>query len=133
MKLRPQTFVAGLTGSVGPMNKVGAKAVVVKGAGGMWWSKKPIIFSNAPYTIENPHLGQIETRIHFAEVASRTRGMPLAQRLEVMKKELRGYRAPDALNPADYPSKQGYHTVDQLRAMLEKKKGVRVEYGGYGI
>jgi len=133
MKIRAQTLVAGLAGGATPMNKIGAKGFYVKSAGGMWWSKKPVIIANLPYTIESPHVGQIETRIHFAEVASKTRGMPLAERLEVMRRELTGYRAPDAMNPADYPSKQSYHTVDQLKAMLAKKKGAPVSYGAYGV
>ena len=134
MKIRSQTLVAGLTGKATPMNNIGAKGFYVQNVGGRWWVKKSgAILANLPYTIESPHIGQIETRLHFAEVASKTKGMPLAERIEVMRKELTGYRAPDAMRPEEYPSKvrKSFHTASELEAMLRQKKGAAVG-GGYG-
>jgi len=124
MKIRPQTFVAGLAGGATPMNKMGAKGFYVRNAGGMWWSKKPVIIANLPYTIESPTLGQIETRVEFGKIARQTRGMPLAQRLDTIANQMRGFRAPHRLSPEEYPSKKsGYHTLEQLEAMMARKLG----------
>ncbi|WP_297553013.1 hypothetical protein [Thermococcus sp.] len=131
-KIRPQTLVAGLAGKATPMNNIGAKGFYIQSVGARWWVKKSgAILANLPYTIESPHLGQIETRLEFAKIASATKGMPLAERLRRISEEMRGYRAPDAMKPEEYPSrvKKSYHTVAELEAMLRAKKGE--EYGTY--
>jgi len=125
-KIRPQTFVAGLSGKAMPMNKLGAKGFYIQSVGGRWWVKKGgAIVANLPFTIESPHKGQIETRVRFGEIAQKTRGMPLAQRLEIISREMTGYRAPSRMNPEEYPSRSGgYHTLEELKRMLGE--------GGYG-
>ena len=131
MKIRPQTIVAGLSGKATPMNNIGAKGFYIQSVGGRWWVKKSgAILANLPYTIESPHLGQIETRLEFARVSSQTAGMPLAKRLEVISKNMSGYRAPDRMNENEYPSrvKRSFHTTRELEAMLRKKTGVEKKY-----
>lgn len=123
-KIRPQTLVAGLSGKATAMNNIGAKGFYIQSVGGRWWVKKSgAILANLPYTIESPHLGQIETRVEFGRISSQTRGMPLAQRLQIISEKMRGYRAPDRMNPEEYPSKmkRSYHNLAELEAMLERK------------
>jgi len=74
VKVRPETILAGLSGKPGPMSKVGSRGMQIVGAGGMTWANKRAFLRNLPYTIENPHLGQIEQRLAFAEAASSARG-----------------------------------------------------------
>ena len=131
MLLRPQTIVAAF-GSASPRNAIGAKGVQIYAPGGMHWSKKALIMRNAPYTIENPTLGQIETRLTFADIASRAKGergfidgLPaVAYRI---REAMTGYRAADRMDPEAYPSKikRTFHTAEDLRAMLEKKAAAR--------
>jgi len=124
MKIRPQTFVAGMTGKVTPMNNVGAKGFYIQSVGGRWWiHRKGVVVANLPYTIESPHPGQMQTRVHFGRIASQTAGMPLAERLQVIAERMRGYRASLRMNPDEYPSKvrRSYHTLAQLQAMLNKR------------
>jgi len=133
--IRAQTFFAGVTGQADPRNRIGAKGIQVYGAGGMFWSKKSVIIRNAPYTIESPHLGQIETRLTFADIAKDAKGcrgfedgLPcVAARI---KSAMKGYRSADRMPEDMYPSrvKPSFHTVDELRAMLEKK-AARVRAG----
>lgn len=125
MKIRPQTLVAGLTGKATPMNRMGAKGFYIQSTGGRWWIKKSgAILANLPYTIESPHPGQIETRIEFGKIAASTKGMPLNERLEIISNQMRGYHAPHAMDPRNYPSKKkGYHSIAELESMLEQKLG----------
>ena len=134
--LRPQTLLAAF-GKPMPRNNLGAKGVQIYGPGAMFWSKKALIIRNAPYTIENPTLGQIETRLQFAALAREAkergltkgfyRGLPGAAGYiqEVMK----DYRAADSLAPEEYPSrvKRSFHTEEELRRMLEEKARGRRE------
>ena len=116
-----------------PMNKTGANAVQIYGAGGMTWSKKPVIMRNAPYTIEHPHLGQAETRIHFGEIAQKYKGEKgLIEGLPAVAWHIHDeiyhkYHAEDAMPEDMYPSKESFHTIDQLRSYVEsaKRKGAR--------
>ena len=123
MKVRAATAMAGLAGDVGPMNKIGAKGFYIRSAGKMFWSKKRVILANLPYTIEHPHAGQMQARIHFAKVAAnKTRGIrDITERNKIMHDELYKKHYELSMNKEDYPSRQSYHTVDQLRAMLDKK------------
>jgi len=135
MKIRPQTFIAGLTGTASPMNNIGAKGFYIQSVGRRWWIRKSgAILANLPYTIESPHLGQVEVRVEFGKIASQTAGRPLEERLKVIgahMKELAdsGKLAPDKMNPALYPSKRSYHTLEQLEAMQEKMKKKAREQG----
>ena len=77
--MRGSTFITGIfraytrTGAE-PRSQFGAKTVQIYAPGRMFWSKKGVIIRNAPYTIEAPHLGQIQARINFGEVARRHKG-----------------------------------------------------------
>ena len=129
MLLRPQTLIAGF-GKALPRNAIGAKGVQIYSPGGMFWSKKALIVRNAPYTIESPHLGQIETRLTFGDIARSARGcrgfedgLPcVAARI---RQAMTGYRAADRLPEDQYPSKvkRSFHTMEELRRMLEEKAG----------
>ena len=131
MKIRPQTFVAGLTGKATPMNNIGAKGFYIQSVGGRWWIKKSgAILANLPYTIESPHPGQVDVRVEFGKIARGTRGMSLAERMKVISEKMTGYRSPNAMRPEEYPSKKrGYHTLEQLEAMQRKIYGE--EYSTY--
>ena len=126
MLVRPQVIFAA-AGTAQPRNKLGASGIQIYSPGGMWWSKKSLIIRNAPYTIENPHLGQIQARLNFGDHASMNkgatgfeRGLPkVAARLQ---DALTGTKMANSMAPENYPSRHGYHTMDDLRVMLEKKK-----------
>ena len=132
MLVRGSTFISAVfsaTAGAEPRWRFGAKAIQVYAPGGMFWSKKSVIGRNAPYTIDSPHLGQMEARINFGEIARRHKGEKgFKEGLPVIayyiKTEMKGYRAPDSMRPEDYPSKKFHtvHTLDQLKAMLEEKK-----------
>ena len=134
MKLRASTFMVGIlsAGSTAePMAATGAKTVQIVNAGGMFWSKKRIFIRNSPYTIEDPHPGQADVRIKFAEEASKAKdktmadspvpGLPPAAGF--VKVGLKDYKSPYSMDPKAYPSRQRrtYHTVDELRQILERK------------
>jgi len=136
MLVRPQVIFAA-AGTAQPRNKLGASGIQIYSPGGMFWSKKSLILRNAPYTIENPHVGQIETRLNFGDHASMNkgargfeRGLPkVAARLQ---DALSGYRAANRMAPEEYPSRQrGYHTMDDLRSMLERKKATAAAAPAY--
>jgi hypothetical protein len=130
MKIRAATVLAGLSG-VQPMNNVGAKGMYIQSVGGRWWVKrKGAILANLPYTIENPHPGQIEVRVKFGAIASGTAGMPLSERLQIIAERMRGYRAPHRIDdPNQYPSRKrrSFHTVAELESLLRKKLAQRGE------
>lgn len=131
VKVRASTILTAY-GKAVPMSSVGASALQVYGAGGMTWSKKTVILRNAPYTIENPHLGQIEARLHFARLASRAKGSKgldpetgLPQAAAMIHKSMKGYRADHRLPEEAYPSKvrRTYHTAAELEALHAQKLG----------
>jgi len=130
MKIRPQTFVAGLTGKATPMNNIGAKGFYVQSVGRRWWVKKGgAILANLPYTIESPHPGQIDVRVEFGKIARSTAGMKLGERLKVIAEKMKGYESPNAMKPEEYPSRRrGYHTLEQLEAMQAKAYGKEYKY-----
>lgn len=101
-------------------------AIKVYGAGGMVWSKKPVIIANAPYTINSPTDGQADVRIQFGETARQTHGMNgkvngLPAPAAYMQENFH-YHSPFASPPDKYPSKMHHtlHTVEELREKLEK-------------
>ena len=130
--VRPQVLLAAF-GKAMPRSAIGAKGVQIYSPGAMSWSKKGLIVRNAPYTIESPTLGQIETRLTFADIAHQARGMRglrngLPGAASFIQDAMRGYRAADSLAPEEYPSrvKRSFHTEEELRRMLEEKtRGVR--------
>jgi len=126
MLLRPNVVFAA-AGTALPRNKLGACGIQAYSPGGMFWSKKALILRNAPYTIENPHAGQIEARLNFGDHAQANagargfeRGLPkVAARLQ---DALSGYRAAHRMDPSEYPSRQrGFHTMEDLDKMLKAK------------
>jgi len=95
----------------------------------MFWSKKALFTRNPPHTNANPHVGQIQVRIRFGEIARSHKGekkfrdgLPIIA--WYIKRELKGYKAPDALRPEEYPSRhrRTYHTLEELKAMISKAK-----------
>lgn len=91
-----------------------------------WWSKKPFYLRNPPYTILTPHKGQIETRVHFGEIAAAAKGskgfgpegIPIVA--SKVKAGMKGYTAPSRLAKEAYPSRarRTVHTLAELKAML---------------
>ena len=132
MLLRGSTFVSAVFSSGGaePRWRFGAKAIQVYAPGGMWWARKPVIARNAPYTIESPHLGQMQTRINFGEVARRHKGEKgFREGLPIVawhiKNEIGGkYKAPDRMREEDYPSKK-FHTVHTLEELKRMERATR--------
>lgn len=131
VKLRASTLLTAFGRAV-PMSRIGASSMQLYGAGAMTWAKKAVILRNAPYTIENPHLGQIETRLHFARIASRAKGSKgldpetgLPQAAAMIKKTMSGYRADHRLPEEAYPSKirRTYHTASELEKLHAQKLG----------
>jgi hypothetical protein len=132
--LRGSTLVSAALAATGGAEarwRIGAKAVQIYSPGGVWWSKKSVIIRNAPFTIESPHLGQIQGRINFGEIASRHKGekgfregLPIIA--YYIKAERTGFKSPDRMRPEDYPSKKLHtvHTVEQLKRMERAKRAV---------
>lgn len=134
--IRGSTFIMGaLAGKTAePRWQFGSKSVQIYTPGGMFWSRKAVIVRNAPYTIDNPHLGQIQARIHFGEIARRHKGEKgFREGLPIIayhvKREMSGFRAPDSMRPEDYPSRKfrTVHTLEELKRMeREKREKARV-------
>ena len=91
------------------------------------WSKKPAYLRNQPYTAVTPHKGQIQTRVEFGKKArahkgekGKKEGLPIIA--YYIKKEFKGYKAPDRLSEKEYPSKirHTFHTLEELEAMLKE-------------
>lgn len=131
MMLRASTLLAGVGGGAQPRASMGAKAVQILGPGRMTWARKALILRNAPYTIESPTLGQIETRVEFGEAAKAARGKRgldpetgLPGAASVTAKAMRGFHAPHRLDEANYPSKArgSFHTLAELQAALRAAK-----------
>ena len=111
--------------------QMGAKAVQIYTPGGVWWSRKSVILRNAPYTIEAPHLGQIQARIDFGEIARRHKGeRGFKEGLPIIafyvKSERTGKRSPNSMRPEDYPSRKFHtiHTLEQLKRLETEKRAV---------
>ena len=144
MLLRPQTVLAA-HGKPMPRNRIGSKGIQIYAPGGVTWSKKAIIFRNAPYTIENPTDGQIEVRLKFAEVAESAKGcrgpvdgLPcVAAKMakSVSEGGLYGFEAEDRKPPEQWRSKThpSFHTAEELRRMLEERKKKRARRGATGM
>jgi len=113
----------------------GAKFLQIYAPGRMFWSKKAIISRNAPFTIESPHLGQIQVRIQFGELAKTVKGqhgfrngLPLAA--ATIQERLKGYKAPDRMAPEEYPSKH-FHTIHTLEELKRMERELRAKARAY--
>lgn len=131
VKVRASTLIAGY-GRATAMSAIGASAMQMYGPGAMVWAKRGLILRNAPFTIENPHLGQIETRLHFASLAHAARGRVgldpetgLPGAAAEIRKRMPGFRAPTRL-PRPYPSqvKRTFHVEADLKRLYEAKRRV---------
>jgi hypothetical protein len=133
MLLRGSTLIASVLaggGRAAARWQMGAKTVQIYAPGGVWWSRKSVILRNAPYTIEAPHLGQIQARVTFGEIARRHKGeRGFREGLPVIayhiKTEMTGKRMPNSMRPEDYPSKKfrTIHTLEQLKRLEAEKRG----------
>jgi hypothetical protein len=90
----------------------------------VWWSKKALVLRPQPYTVVNPHIGQMQARVHFAEIASRHRGergfkggLPVVA--YAIKTEMKGYTAPRRLPKEEYIKQRGPHTAEELKERLK--------------
>jgi hypothetical protein len=137
MIVRP-TVVAGIIGATFPRrNEMALYGLQIVSRGGVEWAEKPMWFRNVPYTAVHPTLGQLETRIHFGELASAAKGTKGLQTVttgpsagkrlpgaaKTIAERMPGYRAPNRLEPTEYPSKlrRTLHTLEELRALAAKK------------
>ena len=131
--LRPQT-VAAMTQpkpAARPDKSIVGVQLVTKG--GVSWARKAAWLRCPPYTVGPwAHAGQLEVRIAFAEAAARARGKtglvmtdigPLPPAAAEVHNTLRGFRAPDAMRPEEYPSKMQTtaYRAGKLRLFLERK------------
>ncbi len=125
--LRASTVLQAIGSSALPRSSIDANSgIQVYSRGGMFWSNKPMIMRNAPYTINNPTVGQIETRINFGHAGSSAKGQRgfaadgLPAVASAVRSKIAGYHAPHALQPEAYLSsnKHTVHTMVELEAVL---------------
>jgi len=75
-----------------------------------WWSRKPMLLANVPFTAVYPHLGQAEIRVAFADAAEAQRGKSgfvdgLPAVAAGVRAMMKGEKAPHRLSPEAYPSR----------------------------
>jgi len=134
--IRGQVLLAGTSEKLDPRHRITVSGVQVVRSGGMWWAKKPAFLRNIPWTAVSPHLGQLETRIHFGHLAKEakatgrvgTRTSPyrgFVGAAGYIQETMKGYRAADRMDPEEYPSRRRrtIHTLEELERMLEEKTG----------
>jgi hypothetical protein len=104
--------------------------------GGVWWAEKAAWFRNVPVTAIFPTDGQIQTRIHFGELAKEAKARGATGTREKPAKSERlgkyfvgaaayiadhmfGYRAPRAMKKEEYPSRlrKTYRTLEELKSI----------------
>jgi hypothetical protein len=139
--VRPTTLVATITGAFPPRRELAIYGMQIVGKGNVWWAEKAAWFRNVPVTAIYPTPGQIETRVHFGELAreARERGMTGTKQKPAKSERLgryfvgaaayiadhmAGFRAPRAIPKEEYPSKlrKTYRTIEELRALLKAKE-----------
>ena len=128
--VRMTSIIAGLTGKPESRPELSTGMQLV-GRGRVRWAKKPFWLRNAPYTVgPYAHDGQIEVRVAFASAAHQAKGMKgidpetrLPWAAAHVKKKLKGYRAPHAMDPEKYPSKiqRTAFTEEDLKRELERR------------
>ena len=133
--LRPTTVVAGLSGRPLSRPELSVAGVQLVQRGRVVWAKKMFWLRNPPYTVgPYAHKGQIEIRLKFAQIARSARGcrgidpetgLPCVA--AAIKKQLTGYRAPDRMEPAQYPSRhrRSFYTAEDLER-IARQLGLRV-------
>ena len=129
--VRGSAVFAAISGKAVPRSSLGAATgMQVYSAGGMFWSKKPTILRNPPYTIDDPHDGQKEIRIEFGTLAQQAKGQRgfkngLPAVAAYIQEHLSGYKAPDSMAKESYPSAKRHtiHTLNELKVMLKQQTG----------
>ena len=128
--LRPQVIAAMKSPTIGARPSLSMEGTQLVSRGAVVWAKKAAWFRNQPYTAVYPHTGQIQVRLRFAEIASRAKGTKgldpetgLPQAAALIYKEMSGYRAPDRIDPAKYPSKvrRTFRTAKELETLLRRR------------
>ena len=111
---------------------MGSRAIQIHGPGRMTWSRKSLIMKNAPYTIESPTMGQIDTRVNFGLAAGAARGKRgldpetgLPPAAAETARKVAGFKSRYSLDPANYPSKVrgSFHTLAELQSALRAAGG----------
>jgi hypothetical protein len=134
--VRPTTVLATVTGAFPRRSELALYGLQIVGKGNVWWAEKASWFRNVPVTAVYPTPGQIETRIHFGELARRaketgqvgTRTSPkLSSRLgrylvgsaAYIADNMAGFTASKRMAPEQYPSKlrRTLRTLEELKAM----------------
>jgi hypothetical protein len=129
--------MATITGAFPRRSELALYGMQIVSKGRLWWAEKAAWFRNAPVTAIFPTTGQIETRIHFGELAKRakeerktgTREKPArSERLgrnfvgaaAYIADNMYGFRAPTRIAPEEYPSRlrKTYRTLEELRGLL---------------
>ena len=124
------TIVLGLTGKPESSPELSTGLQIV-GKGRVTWAKKPFWLRNAPYTVGPwAHDGQIQVRLKFAEAARQAKGRKgldpetgLPPAAAEVRRKLTGYRAPNRMDPATYPSKirRTAYTAKDLEAIARAR------------
>ena len=103
-------------------------AVQIYGKGAMVWSTKDVILRKPPYTINEPTAGQADVRRQFGITAQGFKGdTGTINGLPAVAFDMQQnfhYKSPFSLPPEQYESRSRHtlHTLEQLQAMIEKKK-----------
>jgi len=122
--LRASVVMAGTfgQGSVTPRRNLGASNALVISAT-PYWSKRPAVIKNAPYTIDNPSTAQLDIRIKFGDLAKeahntgqiRLFGLPGAA--GYIQEKLTNAHGMGALPKGQWASSQRHtlHTLEELK------------------
>jgi hypothetical protein len=134
--LRPTAVLAAITGAFPRRSELVLYGMQLVSKGNVWWAEKAAWFRNVPVTAVYPTPGQIETRIHFGELAREakakgevgTKANPkLSTRLgryfvgsaAYIADHMAGFRASKRMSPEQYPSRlrRTLRTLEELKAM----------------
>ncbi len=132
--LRPTTVALMATEKPADRAMLSTAGIQLVSRGDVIWAKKGAWLRNPPYTVgPYAHLGQLEVRIAFGEAASQAKGEkglkdtkygPLPPACKHVIDKVSGFKAPDRLSPAEYPSKlrRTAYTLAELKSILAKKR-----------
>lgn len=143
--VRPQVIVAMTDPRPAPRYKMATASMQLVTRGDVVWAKRAAWLRNIPFTADpySAHEGQLETRIHFGDIAHRAlgrskreaayQGSVLPPAAQEVKKGMKDYRARLRMDPSKYPSRL-MHSLGgvipdrsiaagaaDLRAILENK------------